>query len=232
MSKTSKALLEARNIHRTFKAGRHVVSVLKGASCAVRPNETVAIVGASGAGKSTLLHILGGLDEPCNGQVLVSGEDLYDLSGGARTRIRANDIGFVFQSYHLLPEMDVLENVILPARAQGSMVSAPEARERGMQLLESVGLGERADHTPMELSGGEQQRAALARALMNSPRLVLADEPTGNLDEKTGDQVLNILFGLTRDRGHTLVLVTHDPRIAKSCDRILRLEAGTIKQAR
>ena len=231
MSRPREMLLEARDVHRTFTAGRHVVSVLKGASCAVRSNETVAIVGASGAGKSTLLHILGGLDKPCDGQVLISGRDLYRLSSSSRTRIRARDVGFVFQSYHLLPEMDVLENVILPARSRGRVVKSwGAARQRGMDLLSSVGLAERADHTPMELSGGEQQRAALARALMNEPQLVLADEPTGNLDEKTGDQILDILFGLTKEKGHTLVIVTHDLRIAGACDRMLRLEDGILRQ--
>jgi len=231
MSRPLDTLLEARNVHRTFRAGRHEVTVLKGANCKVGANETVAIVGASGAGKSTLLHILGGLDRPCEGQVFVGGDDLYELSGGSRTRIRATDIGFVFQSYHLLPEMDVIENVMLPTRALGGAVEFREARQRGMELLGAVGLAERADHTPMELSGGEQQRVALARALINSPRLVLADEPTGNLDEKTGDQILGILFDLRKERGHTLVVVTHDLRIAKSCDRMLRLENGMIKQA-
>ena len=231
MSKAADILLEARGVHRTFVAGRHVVSVLKGASCAIHSGETVAIVGASGAGKSTLLHIMGGLDKPCGGNVLVSGRDLYGQCSAARTRIRADEIGFVFQSYHLLPEMDVLQNVVLPARARTKPPVWSETRKRGMDLLTSVGLVERADHTPMELSGGEQQRVALARALMNNPRLVLADEPTGNLDEKTGGQILDILFDLTRERGHTLVIVTHDLRIAGACDRMLRLEDGAIVTA-
>lgn len=221
-------LLKAENIHKSYAIGKHTVGVLSGASLSVSDNETVSIVGVSGAGKSTLLHILGGLDKPDGGKVFFSREDIYDLSSRQRTMRRASGIGFVFQSYHLLPEMDVLENVMLPAMACCGRSSSIAPRNRAMQLLESVGLADRAVHKPMELSGGEQQRAALARALMNEPALVLADEPTGNLDDDTGDQVLRSLFSLTKERGHALVLVTHDTRITASCDRALRLENGII----
>lgn len=221
------AAVRAEDIHKTYTVGRTALNVLRGASVSVSAGEAVAIVGISGAGKSTLLHILGGLDRPDMGQVTVCGENLYRLSSGRRTRMRCEQIGFVFQSYHLLPEMDLLENVMLPAMARrGVFASRRSMREAAMVLLEKVGLADRADHTPPELSGGEQQRAALARALMNDPQVVLADEPTGNLDAESGRKVLELLFALTRERGHTLVLVTHNDAIAGSCDRVLRLQDG------
>ena len=221
-------MLKADNIHKTYIVAKAPVEVLKGASLEVGDRERVAVVGASGAGKSTLLHILGGLDNPDQGRVVLSGDDLYALSRRQRTRRRATGIGFVFQSYHLLPEMDVLQNVVLPAMALGRAGNAPAARERAKMLLRAVGLDHRLTHRPMELSGGEQQRVALARALMNAPRLVLADEPTGNLDDRTGGQVLEYLFELTRQEGHALVLVTHDRRTAALCDRALILDGGRI----
>ena len=228
-NKESGVLIQAHELKKTYTIAKKQVHVLKGASLDVRAAETVAIVGVSGAGKSTLLHVLGGLDRPESGQVLFDGQDLYGMRSGARTSLRARRIGFVFQSYHLLPEMDVLENVMLPAMAQGGVLASGTAiRKHARELLDAVGLSARSDHTPLELSGGEQQRVALARALMNDPRLVLADEPTGNLDEGTGRQVLEHLFALTRARGHTLVLVTHDERIAASCDRMLRLTEGVL----
>ena len=230
MNNESEIVLKAENVSRHFLIGRHRVPVLKGLSCEIKRNETVAIVGASGAGKSTVMHILGGLDKPSAGRVVISGEDLYGMSSAKRTKIRATGIGFVFQSYHLLPEMDVLENVMLPARAISSSEKFSSMRKRGMDLLDLVGLADRAIHTPMELSGGEQQRVALARALMNEPDLVLADEPTGNLDSETSAQVLKTLFALTRDRGHTLVLVTHNLHIADACDRTLSLGEGVLKE--
>lgn len=223
------ALIQAENIHKTYVVGKTALHVLRGASLDVGAGEMVAIVGVSGAGKSTLLNILGGLDRPDSGRVVVEGDDLYGLSAGQRTRIRADSIGFVFQSYHLLLEMDVIENVMLPAMARGNLLSSySEMHDRAIKLLESVGLAERAAHTPMELSEGEQQRVALARALMNDPQLVLADEPTGNLDDATGSQVLEHLFSLTKERGHTLVLVTHNQNVAQSCDRMLRLKDGVL----
>ncbi len=222
-------LLEARNIHKTYQRRVGELRVLQGVALNVEAGEAVAIQGPSGAGKSTLLHILGGLDHPDRGSVWYKDQNLYALAERARARIRAREIGLVFQSYHLLPEMEVLENVLLPARALTPWRAPPAAAQRrAMELLEIVGLAARSDHTPLELSGGEQQRVALARAMMNDPPLVLADEPTGNLDETTGRQILDALFALTRDRGHTLIVVTHDPRVAARCDRRLRLLEGTL----
>ena len=224
-------LIRAENIHKTYFVRQKALPVLRGASLEVSRGETVAIVGASGAGKSTLLHIIGGLDCPAQGRIVVDGKDLYGISSRERTRIRAMQIGFVFQSYHLLPEMDVLENVALPSMAlPRRMLVRAFPKRRAMELLKAVGLAERAAHTPMELSGGEQQRVALARALMNDPQMVLADEPTGNLDDATGGQVLDYLFSLTRLRGHALVLVTHNEKVARTCDRSLRLADGMLTE--
>ena len=222
-------LIRAEGLRKAYAMPAKTIQVLNGVSLRVADGETVAVVGASGAGKSTLLHILGGLDRPDGGRVMVEDADLYGLSARRRTRVRCEKIGFVFQSYHLLPEMDVLENVMLPAMARRRRgETAAAMRCRALELLEAAGLPDRAGHTPLELSGGEQQRVALARALMNEPDLVLADEPTGNLDERTGDKVLELLFSLTRSRGHALVLVTHNERIASSCDRTLRLAGGVV----
>jgi len=226
---TERPIVSAGGIHKTYTVRRHVLPVLQGADLAVARGETVAIVGLSGAGKSTLLHILGGLDRPDQGAVFVDGEDLYDVSRSRRAVIRATRIGFVFQSYHLMPDMDVLENVFLPGMANRyGERSMAKLKERAMELLAAVGLAERAHHTPLELSGGEQQRAALARAMMNDPDIILADEPTGNLDNETGGLVLDYLFSLSRDRGHTLIVVTHSEQIAAACDRALRLTDGKI----
>ncbi|MBT3194004.1 MAG: ABC transporter ATP-binding protein [Verrucomicrobia bacterium] len=222
-------LIEAKNLHRRYVLKRHELDVLRGADLSVDTGETVAVVGRSGAGKSTLLHILGGIDRPDegSGNVLIDGEDLYRASSSRRTQIRATRIGFVFQSYHLLNEMDVLENVMLPARGIG--INTASMRERSMELLDAVGVADRAHHTPLELSGGEQQRVALARALINDPSIVLADEPTGNLDGETGGVVLEMLFALTKERGHALVMVTHNQQIADTCDRSLLLDEGQLK---
>jgi predicted ABC-type transport system involved in lysophospholipase L1 biosynthesis ATPase subunit len=224
-------LIRAENIHKTYTVGKTSVPVLQGSTCSVNECESLAVVGISGAGKSTLLHILGGLDRPDQGKVLVDGQDFYELPGWRRTAVRAARIGFVFQSYHLLPEMDVLENVMLPAMARAKAGKYPLIRSRAKELLNMVGLGARADHTPMELSGGEQQRVALARALINDPAVVMADEPTGNLDVGTGGQVLDYLFSLTKERGHALILVTHDKQVAGCCDRMLNLTEGVLATA-
>lgn len=225
-------MLRAENIHKTYTMGTHELKVLRGASFEVKARDALAIVGKSGAGKSTLLHILGGLDKPddkpVQGAVRLNGENLYELAPRHRTRRRATEIGFVFQSYHLLPEMDVLQNVMLPGMALPRSKTGGTLRERAQNLLAAVGLQDRSRHHPMELSGGEQQRVALARALMNDPKLVLADEPTGNLDQGTGSQVLEYLFTLSRGAGHALILVTHDDRIATRCDRTLHLENGML----
>ena len=225
-------LIEANDIHKTYHMGKKAIPVLRGASLQVGEGETVAIVGKSGAGKSTLLHVLGGLDHPEEGAVRIEGEDVYGMAARRRAIVRATRVGFVFQSYHLLPEMDVAENVMLPWMARPGLFKAwAQARARALELLAAVGLAERAAHRPMELSGGEQQRVALARALMNDPKLILADEPTGNLDDATGMHVLDYLFALIRRRGHALILVTHNEKVAAACRRVLRLAEGVLAQS-
>ena len=205
--KNTVPLLAAVNLSKSYRLPSKVVEVLKGASLEVREGECVAIIGRSGAGKSTLLHVLGGLDRPDAGEVFLRGQSLYALSPARRTRLRAQNVGFVFQAYHLLPEMDVTENVLLPAMAISRMGRAA-LRMRALELLDQVGLANRACHMPLELSGGEQQRVAIARALMNAPELLLADEPTGNLDRDTGCQILDLLFGLAHQSRLALVIVT------------------------
>ncbi len=221
-------VIEARGLKKTYVLPHKKVPVLDGAALAVRAGELVAVVGLSGAGKSTLLHILGGLDRPEEGEVLFEGRSIYAMSSAARTAFRASRLGFVFQAYHLMPEMDVVENVMLPAMAIGALPRA-KMRERALQLLGQVGLSARASHTPIELSGGEQQRVAIARALMNEPRLILADEPTGNLDHDTGSQLLDLLFDVVRGNGRAMVIVTHDPAVAARCDRQLVLRDGVLE---
>jgi putative ABC transport system ATP-binding protein len=223
-------IVQAEEVTKTYVMGATRLDVLRGVSVTVAPGETVAIVGPSGAGKSTLLHALGGLDQPSLGRVTFKGRDLYSLPARERTLIRAKSIGFVFQSFQLLPELDVLENVLLPTQTEWSMRrQAPAHRQRAESLLDAVGLAQRRDHMPLELSGGEQQRVALARALMNEPELVLADEPTGNLDSVTGEFVLRALFALTREQHHTLILVTHNMELAGRCDRIIQLRDGRVE---
>ncbi len=221
-------MLVANNLFKTYVLPHKRVEVLKGASISVAKGERVAIVGRSGSGKSTLLHVLGGLDRPAAGEVHVGGHSLYAVSARARTAIRAAQIGLVFQSYHLLPEMDVTENVMLPAMTGSAGIKKAQARQRALDLLEQVGLADRACHMPLELSGGEQQRVALARALIHQPSLILADEPTGNLDRMTGAQIMDLLFGLSCTRDLSLVMVTHSPETAALCDRVLELQEGLL----
>jgi len=232
-------LLVARGLHKTYTLGKHRLEVLRGVDLQVKRGEAVVIVGASGAGKSTLLHLLGGLDTPSAGEVSLDGTSLFKMSGTQRTRVRNEQIGFVFQSYNLLPELDALENVCLPAMlarrrpGEGGLRRARRSRpteiaKRGAELLNAVGLGERLEHRPAELSGGEQQRVAVARALINRPGLLLADEPTGNLDEKTSDGVLDLLWRLRGQFGTTLVMVTHSQQIARRGDRVLEIADGRL----
>jgi predicted ABC-type transport system involved in lysophospholipase L1 biosynthesis ATPase subunit len=218
-------ILKAEEVHKSYRIGRRAVEVLHGVSLSVLRGETLSVMGASGSGKSTLLHILGGLDRPDTGDVLFEGTSLVSMKPPKRAAFRANRCGFIFQSYHLLPELDVLQNVMLPSMAGANR---KDAKERAGHLLDRVGLSGRMDHRPMELSGGEQQRVAIARALINDPAVVLADEPTGNLDVETGESVLRLLFALTRDRGHALVMVTHNDDIARTCDRAKRLVDGVL----
>jgi predicted ABC-type transport system involved in lysophospholipase L1 biosynthesis ATPase subunit len=232
MSDADTPILKARGVHRDFALLRNRIEVLRGVDLDVPRGQTLSIMGASGAGKSTLLHILGGLDRPTQGSVYYAGQDLFRLSARRRTELRSGTFGFVFQAYHLLPELTVAENVVLPMMRRGDWLHQTHAyRRRALDLLAQVGLQDRAGHRPMELSGGEQQRAALARALVGDPQVVLADEPTGNLDSRTGETVLEQLFGLTRERGQTLVLVTHNDAVADRCDRVVHMLDGRLTDA-
>jgi ABC-type lipoprotein export system ATPase subunit len=225
-------LLEAEGLYKSYRMGATEVSVLRGVDLAVKKNEFVAIVGASGSGKSTLLHILGALDKPDKGVVRFEGRDLKRMGSGELNRFRNKMVGFVFQFYHLLDELNVLENVFLPTMAGKSVIgwlgSRIWAKKRARELLARLGLDERTNHKPYQLSGGERQRVAICRALMNEPRLLLADEPTGNLDSVTGNGILNVFEELNR-AGQTIVMVTHDERIAQKASRVITLADGKIK---
>ncbi len=217
-------MVEAAGLGRTVDGGGQALAILQDISFTVMAGETVAVVGASGSGKSTLLGLLAGLDNPSAGSVRLDGVDLAGLDEDARAVLRGRLLGFVFQSFQLLPSLTALENVMVPLELAGTR----GARERALDWLRRVGLGEREHHAPRYLSGGEQQRVALARAFAPGPRLVLADEPTGNLDAATGRQIIDLMFDLNAREGTTLVLVTHDEAIAARCGRVLRLEAGRL----
>lgn len=208
-----------------MRLGQETLTILEGIDLQVNSGETVALVGASGSGKSTLLGLLAGLDLPSVGSISILGQSLTELDEEGRAKLRAEQIGFVFQSFLLLPTMTALENVMLPAELRGETDCEPRARA----LLESVGLGDRLHHLPPRLSGGEQQRVAIARAFMTRPRLLLADEPTGNLDSKTGEKVIELLFALNREHGTTLVVVTHDRELASRCQRQFVMVAGHLE---
>ncbi len=220
-------ILRAEEIYKTYHIGKRAVEVLHGVSLAIKRGETVSIMGASGAGKSTLMHILGGLDRPDAGDVFFEQTSLGKMNAARRAAFRAKRCGFMFQSYHLLPELDVRQNVILPSMAAGT---GRDVKARAELLLEQVGLAGRMDHRPMELSGGEQQRVAIARALMNDPDLILADEPTGNLDSHTGENILNNLFDLAQSAQRTLIIVTHNEEVARRCQRELVLKDGKLEE--
>lgn len=220
-------MLEARGVHKTFYNGAQPLHVLRGIDVTVQAGETVALVGPSGAGKSTLLHILGGLDAPTEGHVLLDGRSLYALSDASLARLRNTRIGFVFQFYHLLPELSALENVMLPALIRNS-ASRRQIAARATACLQQVGLGARVTHRPNQLSGGELQRAAIARALMNEPELLLCDEPTGNLDSATGAAIIALLLGLRASGVRAIVLVTHDEALAARADRVLHMRDGAL----
>ncbi len=221
-------LLEAHDVHKVYDIGKRKLEVLRGVSLSVQAGEFLALRGASGAGKSTLLHLLGGLDLPNRGEVFFAQKNLKKLSNFALTQLRNRRIGLVFQAYHLLPELSALENVCLPARMARS--GASETTKRGRDLLKRVGLGERMEHRPYELSGGEQQRVAIARALINQPDLILADEPTGNLDSHTGEEIMDLICSLREERNATLVIATHDARLAARAPRVIELLDGEIKK--
>ena len=223
----SEPILQLRGVARTYVTGVARLEVLKSVDLDVFPGELIGLVGPSGSGKSTLLMVAAGLERPDAGAVHVAGQDLHALDEDALARFRGKNIGIVFQSFHLIPTMTALENVAVPLELAG----AADAFERAAAELASVGLRDRVDHYPAELSGGEQQRVALARALAPHPAILVADEPTGNLDEATGREIIELLFAGHEKRGTTLVLVTHDAALARRCDRMVRLRSGRVEAA-
>jgi lipoprotein-releasing system ATP-binding protein len=224
----SNRLLEVRDLRKSFQTDVSRIDVLNGIDLSVMEGDTIALVGASGAGKSTLLQIVGTLDRPTSGSVFFRGDDVFSLNEGALATFRNRSIGFVFQFHHLLPEFTALENVMMPALISG--ISSEEARKPAVAFLEDVGLAERLHHKPGELSGGEQQRVAIARALVLSPALLLADEPTGNLDTKTSEEVHELLSGIQQKTGLTLIIVTHNERLAARMGKTIRLVDGRIQE--
>jgi predicted ABC-type transport system involved in lysophospholipase L1 biosynthesis ATPase subunit len=216
--------LEVKDVHRRYHLAGHELHVLRGVSLQVHEGERVFLCGPSGSGKTTLLYILGGLEKPTQGDVFVAGQALYSSTATQRARIRNTGLGFVFQNYHLLPELTALENVALPA-----LIGGKASQDRARELLGRVGLAERVNHLPTELSGGEQQRVALARALVNDPAIILADEPTGNLDAATGKQIMDLLFEVVGESRKTLLVVTHDANLAERGDRKLLIHQGQLQ---
>lgn len=223
-------MLEAKNIHKVYNDGKRELAVLKGVSLKAEEGAFTAIVGPSGAGKSTLLHILGGLDLPTQGEVALRGENIYNLSDAELSRIRNQSIGFVFQFYHLLGEFTVLENVLMPAFISSRLQApGPRPHERALELLSAMGLGDRVTHLPNQLSGGEKQRVAIARGLINQPGLLFCDEPTGNLDSKSGEEIIGLIRKANRENKMTVVLVTHNAELAKTADKVYHLRDGVLE---
>ncbi|WP_043449217.1 ABC transporter ATP-binding protein [Halotalea alkalilenta] len=226
--KHDQPVIRVDDLNKTVGIGERRLSILDGLSLSIGAGESVAVLGSSGAGKSTLLGLMAGLDAPTSGSIELFGQQLADLDEDGRARLRAGRVGFVFQNFQLLPTLTALENVMLPLEMAAGRADAALAR----RWLERVGLNERAGHLPKQLSGGEQQRVAVARAFVTEPKLVFADEPTGNLDRATGQRIIDLLFSLNRERGTTLVLVTHDLALASRCQRRLHLEQGRIRETR
>ncbi len=224
--KYNEDIVITKDLVRDYQIGELLVHVLRGVDLNIKQGEFVAIMGPSGSGKSTLLNLLGMLDPPTSGQIFLKSEDISELDENQRSDLRLKEIGFVFQAYNLLNDLTALENVMLPLMMAG--VSDEEARERSKKLLQEVGLGERLDTKARLLSGGEQQRVGIARALANHPSLILADEPTGNVDTKTSHEIIDLLFKLNKESGQTIIMVTHDPEMAEKADRIIRLKDGLI----
>jgi lipoprotein-releasing system ATP-binding protein len=221
-------VLEAHDVHKSFRQGPVTLEVLRGITVSVAPAERLAIVGASGSGKTTLLQILGGLDAPTAGRVCVDSRNIHELNERERGMLRNHALGFVYQFHHLLPEFSALENVAMPLLVRRMKVA--DAKRQAREILERVGLGARLDHRPHQLSGGERQRAAVARALVTQPKLVLADEPTGNLDGANAEQVFALMLELNRERRTSLVVVTHDLRLAARMERILEIDGGVLRE--
>ncbi len=222
-------LIELKNLQKTYHLGEVDVPVLKGISATVARGELVALMGASGSGKSTLMNLLGCLDRPTGGEYWLEGREISGLSARERARVRKQTIGFVFQSFNLLPRTTALENVMMPLTYSAEPLSERQMRERATALLSKVGLGDRVEHHPSQLSGGQQQRVAIARSLVNRPRLLLADEPTGNLDSRTSVDILKMFQDLNRTEGITIILVTHDPGVAHHAQRIIHIKDGLIE---
>ena len=220
-------VLKAIDLHKTYFNGKTPLHVLKGANLEINRADLLAVIGPSGAGKSTLLHLLGGLDTPSKGKVILDGKELYGISERQRARIRNEKIGFVFQFYHLLGEFTALENVLLPGLIL--KVRGKELKRKARELLEEVGLGSRMNHRPSQLSGGEQQRVALARALINEPDIVFCDEPTGNLDSENGEMVLELILKLNKTKGRAFVIVTHEEKIVERVDKRVYIRDGVVR---
>jgi ABC-type lipoprotein export system ATPase subunit len=223
----SDTLISVRAVHKTYTLGKRELKVLRGVTLEILRGDFLAMQGASGAGKSTLLHCLGGLDTPNSGEVWLAGRNISRLGRSELATLRRKEVGFIFQAYYLLPELDALENVCLPARM--ARTPADKAARRGRELLERVGLKERLEHKPYELSGGEQQRVAIARSLINEPELILADEPTGNLDSHTGEEIIDLLLSIRAEKQTTLVMATHDPKVAARAPKAIQLVDGQIQ---
>ncbi|ERT14482.1 putative ABC transporter ATP-binding protein YbbA [Photorhabdus temperata] len=221
-------ILEVQHLSKHVGQGEHRITILQGVELVVEPAQTIALVGESGSGKSTLLGIIAGLDDGSDGEIRLLGHNLSRMNEEQRAQLRAENVGFVFQSFMLIPTLNALENVQLPALLRGESESS--SKKRAVELLEQLGLGKRLKHMPAQLSGGEQQRVALARAFSSQPKILFADEPTGNLDRQTGDRIADLLFSLNRDYATTLILVTHDSQLAARCQRCLRLVDGKLRE--